>query len=201
MKKSFSEDTRLLISILDSFHPLGKEAIGYIDQQLIAKDYPKGSLIVKAGEPGKSVLFIKKGLLRGYIKAGSRTITTWLGAENEIVPSTYGLEKNEPSPENIEALEDCQCLLLSAASLQKLYKTYPEFNITGRKIIRHLYKEAEKRAFIVRNNNAMVKYGFFLHHYPHLADRAPVKYISSFLGVAFETLSRVRKKNAGPYRL
>lgn len=78
--------------------------------------------------------------------------------------------------------------------MQELYNQYPEFNITGRKILQHYYRDAEARAYIVRLTSAEKKYNHFIEKYNHLANRIPLKYIASYLGITIETLSRVRKK-------
>lgn len=196
MKKKLTEDSHILFSVLGQFHPLTEDITQFLSQKLTSKKYRKGSFIIKQGQPCQNIFFIRKGLVRGYIQSGIKTVTTWLSAENEMIASVYGLDNNEPARENIEALEDCLLLTLSITNLQKLYTKHPEFNIIGRKMIQFYYRESEKRASLIRHNNASTKYYYFLHHYPHLANRVPVKYISSFLGIAFETLSRVRKKNS-----
>jgi hypothetical protein len=85
-------------------------------------------------------------------------------------------------------------LALRCADLDKLYVQFPEFNIVTRKLLQKYYKDAEGRAFIARLTNAENKYEQFLIRYSHLANRVPLKYIASFLGMTLETLSRVRKR-------
>ena len=65
---------------------------------------------------------------------------------------------------------------------------------TIRKLLQQYYKDAEGRAFVARLTNAENKYKYFLKRYRHLANRVPLKYIASFLGITLETLSRTRKK-------
>ncbi|HEX4373728.1 MAG TPA: hypothetical protein VHZ50_10530, partial [Puia sp.] len=115
-------------------------------------------------------------------------------AENELVTSISSLESDDPSIENMQAIEACEMFSLSFADLQHLYAQAPEFNIVIRKLLQQYYRDAERRAFIARLTNAENKYKYFLTRYSHLANRIPLKYIASFLGITLETLSRVRKK-------
>jgi CRP-like cAMP-binding protein len=64
----------------------------------------------------------------------------------------------------------------------------------ARKIFQRYYADAEKRAFIARLTKAENKYRYFLLRHRDLANRIPLKYIASYLGVTLETLSRIRKK-------
>ena len=96
--------------------------------------------------------------------------------------------------ENMQAIENCELLALTWSDFQNLYIRFPEFNTVARKLLQKYYQDAEGRAFIARITNAENKYRLFLTSYGHLANRIPLKYIASFLGITLETLSRVRKK-------
>ncbi|MBS1935800.1 MAG: Crp/Fnr family transcriptional regulator, partial [Bacteroidetes bacterium] len=154
----------------------------------------RGKLLLKTGDVCKYVYFIKKGAVRGFIKENQRDITTWITAENEMVTSISGLDRDEPSIENIQTIEDCEMLSIANEHLKNLYIKHPEFNVVSRKLLQQYYRDAEGRAFIARITNAENKYKYFLTKYPHLVNRIPLKYIASFLGITLETLSRIRKK-------
>lgn len=198
IKKSQPTDTSSLINALNYFQPLTKETTLFFEQKLILLKVPSGTLLFESGDICKYIYFIKKGLVRGFIKEGKKDITTWITAENEMVTSIYSLDLEVPALENMQAVEDCELLALSSKHLQELYLKHPDFNITARKLLQQYYRDSERRALLTRHTNATFKYQFFLEHYPHLANRVPIKYISSFLGIAFETLSRIRKKIATP---
>lgn len=185
---------QLLAEVMNYFHPVSAEAVAYLKKHVTTCSFKRGKLLLKAGEVCGHVYFIKKGVVRGFIREGLREITTWITAEGEMVTSISALDKQEPSIENMQALEDCELLAISFADLQGLYDRYPESNITVRKLLQQYYRDAEGRAFIARLTNAENKYKLFLNRYEHLANRIPLKYIASFLGITLETLSRVRKK-------
>lgn len=196
INKTHPGDVAPLIMALNYFHPLSEDVIRFFEQNLVAMKCPKNTLLLQAGELCRYVYFIKKGLVRGYIKEGNKEIITWITAENEMVSSIYSLDLDVPALENMQAIEDCEFLALSSRHLKQLYQRYPDFNITARKLLQQYYRDAERRALLIRHTNAVYKYHSFLQHYAHLANRVPLKYIASFLGITFETLSRVRKKIA-----
>lgn len=183
-----------LMQVLNHFHPISNEAAVFLKKHVHPCSFRRGKLLLKAGDICGHVYFIKKGVVRGYIREGVRDITTWITAEGEMVTSISALDKQEPSKENMQALEDCEMLSISFTDLQSLYERYNECNITVRKLLQQYYMDAEGRAFIARLTNAENKYKLFLERYEHLANRVPLKYIASFLGITLETLSRVRKK-------
>ena len=192
--KNIPPDLSSVIDTLNYFYPLSEGIKDYLRKHSFSCSFHKGKLLLKAGEICEHVYFIKKGAVRGFVKDGTKDITTWITAENEVVSSISSLDAREPAQENMQAIENCELLALTYAHFQELYIKFPEFNILARKLLQKYYQDAERRAFIARVTNAEKKYQLFLIRYGHLANRIPLKYIASFLGITLETLSRVRKK-------
>ncbi|HWC54320.1 MAG TPA: Crp/Fnr family transcriptional regulator [Chitinophagaceae bacterium] len=188
------KDISALIATLNYFHPLSNAAAEYLTKIIQPVSYKKGKLLLKAGELCDHVFFIKKGVVRGFIKEGHKDITTWITAENEMVTSISSLDNREPNEENMQAIENCEMLAITFDDLENLYIKFPEFNFVVRKLLQKYYRDAEGRAYIARLTNAETKYRHFIRNHSHLANRIPLKYIASFLGITLETLSRVRKK-------
>jgi len=195
-KKNSPPDISSLISTLDYFYPITEGVKNYFRKYSYSCSFRKGKLLLKTGEICEHIYFIKKGAVRGFIKEGAKDITTWITAENELVSSISALDMREPALENMQAIENCELLTLTYADYQNLYIKFPEFNIVARKVLQKYYQDAEGRAYIARLTNAENKYRLFITMYGHLANRIPLKYIASFLGITLETLSRVRKRLA-----
>ena len=52
----------------------------------------------------------------------------------------------------------------------------------------------EQRLYMLRQQDAMAKYNYFIDHYENIMQHIPQKYIASYLHITPETLSRTRKK-------
>ena len=194
VKKSSPPDISSVIETLDYFYPLSEGIKDYFRRHSYSCSFRKGKLLLKAGQLCEHIYFIKKGAVRGFIKEGTKDITTWITAENEVVSSISALDERQPAMENMQAIENCELIALTWADFQNLYIKFPEFNIVARKVLQKYYQDAEGRAFIARLTKAENKYRVFITRYGHLANRIPLKYIASFLGITLETLSRVRKR-------
>jgi len=193
-KAEASADASTLISILNHLHPLTEGVIKFLKEHAYSCSYNKGELLLEEGQVCEHIYFIKKGVVRGFVKEGKREITTWITGEGEMVSSILTFEEKGSAIENMQAIEDCEMLALTLVDLEKLYEQFPEFNIVSRKLLQKYYSDAEGRAFIARLTNAETKYKKFLTRYSHFANRIPLTYIASFLGITLETLSRVRRK-------
>ena len=192
--KKIPADISSVIATLDYFHPISGGIKDFLRKHSYSCSFRRGKLLLKAGQICEHIYFIKKGVVRGFIKEGKKDITTWITAENEVVSSISTLDIRKPALENMQAIENCELLAITYSDFQNLYIRFPEFNIVARKILQKYYQDAEGRAFIARLTSAENKYRFFMTRYGHLANRIPLKYIASFLGVTLETLSRVRKR-------
>ena len=189
-----SSDVSSVVAILNYFHPVSEGIVKFLKEHAYSVLFDKGELLLEAGQVCEHIYFIRKGVVRGSIREGKKDITTWITAEGEMVSSILSFEEKGSTLENMQAIEDSEMLALTLVDLEKLYEQFPEFNIVSRKLLQRYYSDAEGRAFIARLTNAETKYKQFLTRYNYLANRVPLTYIASFLGITLETLSRVRRK-------
>jgi CRP-like cAMP-binding protein len=183
-----------LAAFVHSVYPVSDEIIHYINTHSFPKHAGRGDHLLRAGDVCKHLYFIQKGVMRGYVKDASKEITTWISTENEMVTSIRGRHVQQPSVENIQAIEACDLIAIPLEALHHLYDHHIEMNIVGRKILEQYYATAEDRAFISRIPNASKRYYHFLETQSNLANRISLKYIASYLGMTIETLSRIRGK-------
>lgn len=192
----FSRDVDFLITSLSWFHPVSDEIADFFRHHLFPMQLPKKKLLLKAGAVCGHLYFIKKGAIRGFLKHGEKEVTTWITVDGELVTSIGGLNGQQASKEYIQTVEPCELLAMKFEDLEKLYETFPEFNIIGRKLLQKYYHDAENRALLVRIPKAEQRYLHFIETQPHLANRIPLTYIASYLNLRLETLSKVRGKIA-----
>lgn len=181
-----------LLSYISTLIPISKE----LEKEIIAASkeisVPKNTLLVKEGERCRNLFFIKKGLLRGYYYDQGKEITHWFAKEQEFGTSFYSFITNEPSPETIETLEDCELVQISHADLQNLYSNFKETERIGRIITETYYIDLEERFLNIQFKSAKERYENLLSKNPSLIQRAPLGQIATYLGITQETLSRAR---------
>lgn len=153
---------------------------------------PKNKILVNTGERCKNLYFIDKGLVRGFYFDNAKEITHWFAKEEEFATSFYSFITNEPSPETIETLEDCELTQIAHADLENLYKSFPETERIGRIITESYYIDLEERFLNIQFKSAKERYENLLSKNPSLIQRASLGQIATYLGITQETLSRVR---------
>jgi CRP-like cAMP-binding protein len=183
-----------LVLYTDSAYTLSAEAKEYGNKKTIFFRVKKGDLLVRSGDVCSYIYYVQKGILRGYVQDGKKEITTWITAENELVTSITSFHVQQPSFENIHAIEDCELYGIHYNDLQYLYINHPEVNVAGRKLLERYYRDAEERAYVARLSEATSKYQRFTQIKPYMLNRVPLKFIASYLGMTLETLSRIRSR-------
>src|SRR5271154_559571 len=99
------------------------------------KTYKKGDYFLKEGQICKQVGFVAKGLMRYYINHDGEEKTYAFSQENNYVCNYESFLPQSPSSKIIQALEDCDVLVISHHDLQKFYANVREGERFGRMAI------------------------------------------------------------------
>jgi CRP-like cAMP-binding protein len=151
--------------------------------------------LLQAGEVCKYTAFVLKGALRQYSvdEKGVEHILNfavenwWMGDRESFVMLT-------PSRYNIDALEDCELLLVTNAQTQDLIRTVPAFAAMVREMDQRHSIATQKRLYASLGHSAEERYEELIKEHPDYLQRFPQHMIASYLGISPETLSRVRHK-------
>jgi CRP-like cAMP-binding protein len=183
-----------VVSFFNAVCPLSKGAVKAFDKYTFPLFVNKKDFILKPGVVATNFYFIKSGVVHGFIKEEGKQITTWINEEHEIVGSIRTLGTDRPCEEYLQALEDCELIVIPIALTEELFEIYPETNTVARRLWEHNYRGAEERAYLGRITSAEKKYRKFIEKQPDLMNRIPLRYIASYLGMTVETLCRIRAR-------
>lgn len=114
--------------------------------------------------------------------------------EGDLIISVESFFQQKPSYESIQALEECTLISITYDELQYIYKTYPELNFIARVLTEKYYALSEQRLYSMRMQRAHERYKFLMDNFSELIKRVPSKYLSSYLSISEETLSRIKSK-------
>jgi CRP-like cAMP-binding protein len=159
----------------------------------------KRQFLLQQGDVCKVNAFVEKGLLRSFTvdEKGNEHIIQF-AAEGWWISDLYSFLTGEISDYNIEALEDCELLLLSRSASEELLTSVPRFETYQRLLLQGAYIAMQRRISSSLNQTAEEKYLKVLDAYPHITQRVPQHMIASYLGITPETLSRIRKQLIQP---
>jgi CRP-like cAMP-binding protein len=173
------------------------EEFSFCKTLFLPKRLRKRQYLLQEGDISKYTAFVEKGLLRTYSvdEKGNEYILQF-SQEGWWVGDLDSFLANEPSRYNIEALEDCELLLISKHSWDLLLEKVPAFERYFRIIIQNNLVATQRRLMDTLSGTAEQKYLKLLETYPGCLQRVPQHMIASYLGISRETLSRIRSQLA-----
>jgi CRP/FNR family transcriptional regulator, anaerobic regulatory protein len=183
-----------LIKELSKYITVSDELQYDLSHSFIVRDVKKGSLLLESGTVCDKIYFINTGLVRGMLYHENTEVTTWFARENEFAFSTNSFFDRFPSYESIEALEDGNFSVLHYQKSADLFNKFPELVELRRHFFERYYLNLKKRMVTLQSMQAQERYQQLISSDPDLLLRVPLKYISSYLGITQETLSRIRKQ-------
>jgi CRP-like cAMP-binding protein len=148
-----------------------------------------------AGDIIRYTCFIVKGCVRHYYANEDGTErTVMIAEENWWVGDISHFLEESPTPMNLQAIEDSELLLINRRNFQYGLDTFPGFREYYTKGTQKTYSKLQEQVGQSTADNAETRYRKLLEERPSLLNRVPMHYIASYLGIAPESLSRVRRK-------
>ena len=154
----------------------------------------KGDYFLQSSEVSNKLGFLCKGLVRYFVFKNNEESTFEFTKEGEFVADYHSFISNTLSLQNIQALEDCEFLIISYSDLQNLYQISNHANYIGRVMIEHRFIIMVNHLLVKEKYSAEERYNYFLVHYKELTHRIPQYLIASYIGVKPQSLSRIRKR-------
>lgn len=154
----------------------------------------KNECLVREGELASNIAFIYKGCFRMFSFVDGEERCKDFQAEGQFTGSLYSFISGKPALFSVAALENSEVLEIPKHKLNLLFDSYKTWERFGRLYVEQIFLYKEQREFTLLFENASSRYASFIKMHPEWAQRIPLKYIASYLGVKPESLSRIRKQ-------
>lgn len=166
-----------------------------IKTRLTPKKLRKKQYLLQEGDTCKFIAIVEKGALRSYTvdDKGTEHILQF-ALEEWTISDLYSFLTGEPATYNIDALEDSELLLISKSAHEELLNTLPKYETWIRLQVTGAYIAMQQRLTSVISLSLEERYAGFTATYPEIVQRVPQHMIASFMGLAPETLSRLRRR-------
>lgn len=184
-----------LIQYIQTIHPLQEREIEDLSSVFASQRLRKNELFLKAGEPLTRIGFNLNGIFRYYYNdfEGNEK-TKYFVEENDFILSLSSLIEKSPSLYSIQALEDCEILTAPAAVIDAMITDSPAWQSIYRHILEKTYVIKEKREAEFLMCDAKERYLNFVRDFPMINRKVKLHTIASYLGIAPESLSRIRSQ-------
>lgn len=158
------------------------------------KTLKKGEEFVQIGSHPKHIGYVKQGIFRYlYVDDKGIEFTKTFFAENNLISSYSAMVENRESYFAIQALENSVIEVVDYAQFSKLFTQHHCWTSLLAQFLLQAFitKEERERQFLLFD--AEQRYQNFLNKYPGLNQRVKQHIIASYLGIAPESFSRLKK--------
>ncbi|RBL89328.1 Crp/Fnr family transcriptional regulator [Chitinophaga flava] len=154
----------------------------------------KQDYFLREGAVCKQLAFIQSGALRSYyVKDNGEEITDCILFEGQIVTAYTSLIMGVPAYEHIQAITDCELLILEREDLYQLYDNNIRWANTGRVFGEMEFVMMEHRIRSFQQHSSKERYAELVRKHPRMIQQVPLQYLASYLGITPQHLSRLRK--------
>jgi len=182
------------IDVIAHLIPGEDAALEVIGTVIKPRSIRKNEFLLQAGAVCKKVTFLCKGACYMYRDMGGKEEVIEFYTERMFNSDYVSFIRQEPTDQNIRALEDMEVEDMSYNDLQYLYANVPVSNRAGRLITEGLFCGITRRMLSYQNDSPELRYQKLLEQRPELFKRVPQYLIASFLGVSPVGLSKIRKR-------
>ena len=175
----------------------------FISSKFKPKSAKKGEIVHYAGGVFSDIWYIKSGLARSYFIDNNGKDFTWqlyfndesMSKINLFMDDSVSYYEQSGSLVSFEILEDAEFEVISIDDLDALFDMNMKWQHFGRMMIHDTwYASTYKRVLSLMGESAEERYVRLLKEYPTIFEKVKSYHVASYLGIAPQTLSKLRQK-------
>ena len=175
------------------YTPVPEPAWQAISKCLVRRELKRESLLLEEGKTCKHLYFLEKGLLRFFVWKDGLDITKYFTDVPYVFTSQKSFNQQVPAQESIATLEDSIIWKMSYEDAQHLLEL-KSWSTFIRLLVQEVQTYTEEILEALQTQTAEQRYKLLLQQDAELVQRVSLKHLASYLGIAPQSLSRIRKK-------
>lgn len=188
-----------LRQFISQYTPVPEPDWQAISNCLVRREMKRGTLLLEEGKTCKHLYYLEKGLLRFFVWKDGLDITKYFTDVPYVFTSQKSFNQQAPAQESIETLEDSIIWQMSYEDAHRLLEL-KSWSTFIRLLVQEVQTYTEEILEALQTQTAEQRYKMLLHQDADLIQRVPLKHLASYLGIAPQSLSRIRKKMQQQHR-
>ena len=183
-----------LLKYIRSLTHFSNKSWDLLQPVLTKKKFKKNELLLRQGQICNSLFYIDSGYCRSYYEIDGVVKNTGFFFENEIATNINSFGSGQKSEFNIAACGPLTTIIFDKVKLFQATKQASEIETLGRNCIRLFASKQQEFSTLLRLYSAQERLEYLETKHPEILQRVSLSQLASFIGVARETLSRIRKR-------
>lgn len=153
----------------------------------------QGSTFLSAGQVSHRAGLIVDGVVRIFnINEKGEERTLGFAAEGDFIIDIESFRDRKPSLRNWEAITQVKILIWEREDMKWIGIELPAWtNLMSNLVQKTLYSRTLE-LFEMLEDNATTRYQKFIQRHPHILHRVSLRHVANYLGIAPQSLSRIR---------
>ncbi|TAE28674.1 MAG: Crp/Fnr family transcriptional regulator [Cytophagales bacterium] len=183
-----------LVRYFSSISPLSEAEAAAISNSAVVRAYPKGTVLLREGQVSTDTYFVLTGLVRQYMLVDGVEKTTGFFCDDQWVIALNGMDAPKPSAQFWVCEEDSTLVVGNDGAAQALFNDHPRLESIARRVLERTFSDYQQAIATYLLATPEGRYLHLLETRPDLIQRIPQYQLASYIGVAPESLSRIRKR-------
>jgi CRP-like cAMP-binding protein len=156
---------------------------------------PQGDFFLRPGQVCHRIGFVLEGVTRVFThgEEGQEVIRAFVSERNFMV-DIHSYHNQTPTVEHWEVLADVEMLYWDRPDLEYMRENIGSWHKVTVNMAQKILLDATLERTEMFNDDATTRYQKFVQRYPHIVQRVPLRYIANYLGIAPQSLSRIRQQ-------
>lgn len=190
-------------NLIKEFVTLSQQEWELFESKLKVVKYKKGDILLHAGDICKTLRFINKGIARLYfINEEGKEFTCFIAYNDanarptdKFILDFESYSKQTKSGSFSDVVEDCEIIEVSYEDMQELCSKIKNLEIFMNEMATLVFSSIRDDMIYRSTTTAKQRYEDFLHDKPILLKKVPQHQLATFLGIAPQSLSRLKNES------
>jgi CRP-like cAMP-binding protein len=184
-----------LRNYLEGFVPISDADWQMLEPDLRSIELDKKENFLQIGQVCRNISFVTEGAVRSFeISSEGKEICTFFGFAPVFVTDYWSLLTQSASQLTFQTLEPSVIIQLPIESVKRGYELSHRWERVGRLMAEQVFMQEIGRRNDLLHKSPAERYEYIENNHPDWILRIPQIYLSSYLGITPESLSRLRKR-------
>lgn len=180
---------------INSFSPISDEEYELITPVINRMRIKKNAFILERGQVCSYVYFVESGFFRMYyVDHDAHEINCQFSEENSFISDFQSFHMQKPSQYYLQAMQDSEIIAIKHEDIHRIYLISCSWERFGRCVAEQICLQIKEREEMLHFQSPEERYQTLLNTRPQLFNQVSQQYLSSYIGIKPESLSRLRRR-------
>ena len=189
-------DRAAITAFLTQIAPLGKEELAAFFERAETVEYPSKAVVIEAQSTSADIHFVLEGYLKYVLETNDRKQVIHLAAPGDLVTDYISYLTGKPAITSLHTITDCRLLRISRFGMEQLFHRFKAWERFGRLLAEQGLVEQILQKIELQTKTKEEIYLRVIADQAHIFQHVRLADLAQTLGIAPETLSRIRKRVA-----